>query len=190
MPRKTAKRTKRGSGLQSLFGIKPTKAADAEVFKGSNGILISKSKTDKRPLYSTDGGKTWDYLFNWSDTFNQTPLNPGAGDAYNQMKKQKEAQNQQAYMKSDAEYRARQAANMAEINASRNEWARQTAKQYGLPDTATYEEVKAAQDKKFPQKSSSYGYATLAPESSGVGSVIGSLFGGKKRKTRKHKRRA
>ena len=188
MARKTMKRSKKGGGLQSLFGIKPTRASDAEIFKGSNGVLISKSKTDRRPLFSKDGGKTWDYLFDMIDYQKTQPKDVDANIAYKEQESIKEKSQNAIYSESTASYRRQQEADMARIKSDRDAWARSSAKQYGLPETATYEEVKAAENRIFPQKASSGKYAVLSPQPSEM-SAFSSLLGGKKRKTRKYNRR-
>lgn len=54
MPRKTF----RGRGLNSLFGVGPTRNPNQDVYKSKTGILVSRSKSQNLPIFSRDGGKT------------------------------------------------------------------------------------------------------------------------------------
>jgi len=84
--RKTIRR-KKGSGWgQALFGMKPSPASDWDWFKASNGVLISRSKSYKRPIYSKDNGKTWDYLFEYEDIRRVDPFDEEGNVAYREYK--------------------------------------------------------------------------------------------------------
>ena len=65
----TRKKTLRGKGFtQSVFGTRPTRSEDPDVyFKTLKGIIVSNSKTTRSFIYSKDGGKTWSYIFKNED---------------------------------------------------------------------------------------------------------------------------
>ena len=84
MPRKTL----RGKGWNSLFGIGPTKGKYANIYKGSTGVLVSRSKTQREPIFSRDDGKTWNYIFGFGGELGNSPRDDAkdALIAYKEMK--------------------------------------------------------------------------------------------------------
>lgn len=99
-PRKTLK----GRGWNYLVGVGPTRNPNQSVYKSKSGILVSRSKTQNLPIFSRDGGKTWNYIFTtWDAGYQQSPLK-NAADGFAAFKEMKQVREEEERKESDKKF--------------------------------------------------------------------------------------